>query len=175
VTYPSKRHAVSTGSRPAEKRNFRPTVGNQAPLCHKWGKVHAGECKANEPNCFKCGQFGHFKRNCPLDAPGGSRPPGNNFPPRRPAQARVYTLTPVEVDGEEEAGDNGVVRGTIFLFGILACTLFDSGATHSFISEAYIKLHHVKTQPLVQNLLVETHGGKKIVCDKMVKNCPIKI
>jgi hypothetical protein len=81
----------------------------------------------------------------------------------------VYTLTPVEVD-KEEGGDNGVVTGTIFLFGILECTLFDSGATHSFISEAYIKLRHVSTRPLVQNLTVETPGGKKVVCDKMVEN-----
>jgi hypothetical protein len=175
ATYPSKRPALSTGSRPAEKRNFPPTTGNQALTFHKCGKVHAGECKANEPNCFRCGQFGHFKRNCPLDAPGGSRPPGNNFPPRRPAQARVYTLTPVEVDEEEERGFNDVVTSTIFLFGILACTLFDSGATHSFIFEAYIKLRHVSTRPLVQSLTVETLGGKKVVCDKMVENCPINI
>jgi hypothetical protein len=86
----------------------------------------------------------------------------------------VYTLTPVEVD-EKEGGDNGVVTCTIFFFGILACTLFDSGATHSFISEAYIKLCHVSTQPLVQNLTVETPGGEKVVCDKMVENCPINI
>jgi hypothetical protein len=92
-----------------------------------------------------------------------------------PTKARVYTLTPVEVDEEEEGGDNGVVTGTIFLFGILACTLFDSRATHSFISEAYIKLRHVSTGPLIQNLTVETLGGKKVVCDKMVENCPINI
>jgi hypothetical protein len=134
VSYQSKRPALSTGSRPVEKRNFPSIAGNQALTCHKCGKVHAGECKANEPNCFRCGQFGHFKRNCPLDAPRGSRPPGNNFPPRRPAQARVYTLTPVEIDEEEEGSDNGVVTGTIFSFGILACTLFDSEATiHSFL------------------------------------------
>jgi hypothetical protein len=175
VTCPSQRPALSIGSRPIEKRNFPPTTGNQALVCHKCGKVHAGECKANEPNCFRCGQFGHFKRNFPLDASGGSRPPGNNFPPRRLAQARVYTLTPVEIDEEEEGGDNGVVTGTIFLFGILACTLLDSGATHSFISEAYNKLHHVSTRSLVQNLTVETPEGKKVVCDKMVENCPINI
>ncbi|XP_062171034.1 uncharacterized protein LOC133876803 [Alnus glutinosa] len=146
VSYPSKRPALGTGSRPAEKRNFPPTAGNQATSCYKCGKVHAGECKASEPNCFRCGQFGHFKRNCPLDAPEGSRPPGNNFPPRRPAQARVYTLTPVEVDEEEERGVNDVV----------------TGATQSFISEAYIKLRHVSTRPLVQSLTVETPGGKKV-------------
>jgi len=174
ATYPSKQPALSTGSRPAEKRNFPPTTGNQALTCHKCGKVHAGECKASEPNCFKCGQFGNFKRNCPLDAPEGSRPPGNNFPSRRPAQARVYTLTPVQVDKEEERGVNDVVTGTIFLFGILACTLFDLGATHSFMSEAYFRLRHVSTRLLVQNLTVETPGGKKIVCDK-IETCPIVI
>jgi hypothetical protein len=175
VTCPSKRPALSIGSRPVEKRNFPPTAANQALVCHKCGKVHAGECKANEPNCFRCGQLGHFKRNCPLDASRGSRPPGNNFPPRRLAQARVYTLTPVEIDEEEEGCDNNVVTGTIFLFGILACTLLDSGAIHSFISKAYIKLRQVSTRSLVQNLTVETPEGKKVVCDKMVENCPINI
>jgi hypothetical protein len=87
----------------------------------------------------------------------------------------VYTLTPVEVDEEDEGGDNSVVTGTIFLFGILACTFFDSWATHSFISEAYIKLRHVSIQPLVQKLMLETPGGKKIVCDKMEENCPINV
>ncbi|XP_062164975.1 uncharacterized protein LOC133871563 [Alnus glutinosa] len=111
VSYPFKRPALSTASRPAEKRNFPPTTGNQVPLCQRCGKVHAGECKASEPNCFKCGQRGHFRRNCPLDAPEGSRLPRNNVPPRQLTQARVYTLTPVEEDEEEERGVNDVVTG----------------------------------------------------------------
>jgi hypothetical protein len=73
--------------------------------------------------------------------------PRKQLPTKATCPARVYTLTPVEVDEEEERGDNDVVIGTIFLFSILACTLFDSRATHSFISKAYIKLHHVSTQP----------------------------
>jgi len=40
---------------------------------------------------------------------------------------------------------------------------------------AYIKLRHISTQPLVQNLTVETPEGKKVLCDKMVVNCPINI
>jgi len=83
VTYSSKRPALSARSRPAEKRNFPPTTGNQVPICHKYEKVHAEECKANEPNYYKCGQFGHFKRNCPLDGPRGNQPPRNGFPSRR--------------------------------------------------------------------------------------------
>ncbi|XP_062151919.1 uncharacterized protein LOC133860302 [Alnus glutinosa] len=146
VSYPFKRPALNTASRPAEKRNFPPTTRNQVPLCQRCGKMHAGECEASEPNCFKCGQRGHFRRNCPLDAPEGSRLPRNNVPPRQPAQARVYTLTPIEGDEEEERGVNDVV----------------TGATHSFISEAYIKLCHVNTRPLVQSLTVETPGGKKV-------------
>jgi len=144
VTYPSKRPALSAGSRSAEKRNFPLTVGNQATICHKYGKVHAKECKANKPNCFKCGQFGHFKRNCPLDAPKGFRPLGNNFPPRRSAQAKVYTLIPVEVD-EEEGGDNGFVTGTIFLFvSLRVLFLIQELHIHSFLKHTlnYVTLAH---------------------------------
>jgi hypothetical protein len=52
------------------------------------------------------------------------------------AQARVYSLM---LEGEEEGvegdeEDADVVTGTIPLFGKVASTLFDSGATHSFIS-----------------------------------------
>jgi hypothetical protein len=89
------------------------------------------------------------------------------------AQARVYSLTPATNEEEEPSTD--VVTGTIPLFGRLACVLFDSGATHSFISSTYVKLCNMNTKPLKQNIRVSNPVGDTVTCVKYVENCPIVI
>jgi hypothetical protein len=71
-----------------------------------------------------------------MNTAGGSKPQGGGSQQQYPAQARVYSLTPGGVDDEEGFAD--VVTCTVPLFGSLACTLFDSGATQSFISSTYM-------------------------------------
>jgi hypothetical protein len=78
-----------------------------------------------------------------------------------------------EDEGEEENTD--VETGTIPLFGNLASTLFDSGATHSFISSTYVKLCSMITQPLNQNISVSTPAGDVVTCRKFIEDCPIVI
>jgi hypothetical protein len=85
---------------------------------------------------------------------------------KNPAQARVYSLTPRGVEDEDEGDEENtnVVTGTIPLFGNLASTLFDSNATHSFISTTYVKLCSMITQPLNQNITVSTPTGDVVTC-----------
>lgn len=94
-----------------------------------------------------------------------------------PAQARVYSLTPGGVEDEEEGDEENtdVVAGTIPLFGNLASTIFDSGATHSFISSTYVKLCSMITQPLNQNITISTPAGDVVTCRKFIEDCPIVI
>jgi hypothetical protein len=87
----------------------------------------------------------------------------------------VYSLTLESTDDEENEENVDVVTGTIPLFGSLACTLFDSGATHSFVSAAYAKLSCMKIEPLRRNILVVTPIGDSLTCRKVVENCPIVI
>lgn len=68
-----------------------------------------------------------------------------------------------------------MVTGTIPLFGNLASTFFDSGATHSFISSTYDKLCSLITQPLDQNITVSTPAGDVVTCRKIAMDCPIVI
>jgi hypothetical protein len=85
----------------------------------------------------------------------------------------VYAITPENVLAEDNAAD--VITGTIPLFGIVACVLFDPGATHSFISSSYVKLCRVNTEPLEQNICVATLVGDTVTCKMYVGNCPIVI
>jgi hypothetical protein len=123
--------------------------------------------------CFLCGKPGHMKSECPQLTTNNDKPQGNNYQPKQPAQARVYSLTPA--NNEEEAPSTDVVTGTIPLFGRLACVLFNFGATHSFVSSTYVKLCNMNTKPLEQNIRVTNPVGNTVTCVKFVENCPIVI
>jgi hypothetical protein len=79
-----------------------------------------------------------------MNTMGGTGAQRNDSQQIKPAQARVYTLTPVDDDENDEA-NNDVVTGTIYLFGTLMYTLFDSRVINSFISALYTKICHICT------------------------------
>jgi hypothetical protein len=63
----------------------------------------------------------------------------------------VFALTPNNAKTKDL--DDGVVTGTIPLFSSLAYTLFDSSATHSFVSTIYAKLCNMSMEPFRQNMI----------------------
>ena len=85
----------------------------------------------------------------------------------------MFALTPDNV--KTEAVDADVVTGTIHLFSSLACTLFDSGATHFFVATTYAKLCSMSVEPFRQNITVVTLVGKSLLCNKVVVDCSIII
>jgi hypothetical protein len=76
--------------------------------------------------------------------------------------------------GEAET-ENEVVIGILPLFSGKAIVLFDSGATHSFISTKYARRFHISIEPMEVGVLVATPVGKAVICRKIVLNCPICI
>jgi hypothetical protein len=100
-------------------------------------------------------------------------PQGGSNQQKQQTQARVYSLTSGSVDGEENEENADVVTCTIPLFGSLACTLFDSGATHSFVFVVCAKLSCI--EPLRRNISVVMPIGDSLICRKVVENCPIII
>jgi hypothetical protein len=53
----------------------------------------------------------------------------------------------------------GVVIGEFLVSSILATILFDSGASHSFISSSFVEKHNIPTILLKAPMLTRTPGG----------------
>jgi hypothetical protein len=172
-THPSKKQAVSgSGSNSYGKKKCSSGLWElKAKLCKVWEaalwgmqvRFYVAFSVANRAIC----------KGMPTTTASNDKPQGNSYQPRQPAQARVYSLTPANNEDEEPSTD--VVTGTLPLFGRLACVLFDSGATHSFISSTYVKLCNMNTKPLEQNIRVTNPVGDAVTCVKYVENCPIVI
>jgi hypothetical protein len=101
-----------------------------------------------ERRCFTCREKGHFANQCPNPR---NRPPlvaastpaptrGANSIPVAARQNYVRgKVNQVAVEEAQEAPD--VVIGTFSINDLSSVVLFDSGASHSFISAAYVEKH----------------------------------
>ena len=86
--------------------------------------------------CNNCGNEGHFGKDCPTLAKVAARPPvqrrdKGNMPH---ATGRVYAMT-----GAKAIGSGNLVMGFCLIDGMKCCVLYDSRATHSFVSDACVK------------------------------------
>jgi hypothetical protein len=71
--------------------------------------------------------------------------------------------------------ENGVVTSTLSLFIGKAIILFDSSATHSFISAKYARSLHINLEPMEVGVVVSTPVGKSVLRRKLVRGCLIHI
>jgi hypothetical protein len=67
------------------------------------------------------------------------------------APTRVYALFP-----RESKGGSKVMTGTTPILGFEASVLFDSGATHSFVSIVFVRLSRLVVRTLKPSLAVTT-------------------
>jgi hypothetical protein len=110
--------------------------------------------------CYRCGQFGHFIKDCV----------GKGVAQKSLVPAQVYVL----VLGELERGSK-VVIGTTPILGLEASVLFDSGATHSFISIVFIRLSRLVVRTLESSLAITTPVRKTVVSKRVVCECSVSI
>jgi hypothetical protein len=139
-----------------------PTAGNQ--------NVQRTQATQNPPQgewkCFACGEKGHFANQCPN--PRSHPPPtaastaaptrGVNSVPVAARQNYVRgKVNHVTVEEAQEAPD--VVIVTFSINDISTVVLFDSGASHSFISAAYVEKHNLPIAPLRCQMIFSSPGG----------------
>ena len=64
------------------------------------------------------------------------------------------------VTAESAAESLNVVIGTSMVNSYPATMLFDTGATHSFIAQSFVKHHGIRTSTLKRCMLVSSPGGQ---------------
>ena len=117
--------------------------------CATYGHQHPSkECWKCSGKCFNCGELGHKATEC-------KKPQGKPEARKIVYQGWVFALT------DEEASETPtVMTGTLLIDNCYAKVLFDSGATHSFISSNFAKsLQNRHLENFEGELLVRTPIG----------------
>ncbi|XP_073051252.1 uncharacterized protein [Primulina eburnea] len=130
------------------------------PVCPKCGKMHTGECLVGSNRCFRCGGVGHVIKNCPVKGEKG----------KDRVQGRIFTMTK-----EGANPDSSVMSGTILISGKAAVTLIDTGATHSFMSEIFLRSLNVvpSFEPLHYSILLPL--GDELWPSSILKGCTVQV
>jgi hypothetical protein len=119
-----------------------------------------------ERRCFTCGEKGHFTNQCPnlrnrppLAAASTPAPTHGANSVSVPARQNFVhgKVNHVAVEEAQEAPD--VVIGTFSVNDLSAVVLFDSGASHFFISVAYVEKHNLPMALLRSQMIVSSPRG----------------
>jgi hypothetical protein len=145
---------ASTSQTPiAGNQNDQRTQATQKPL-------------PGEQRCSACGEKGHFANQCPNShsrpTPAAASTPapirGANSVPVAARQNYVREkVNHVTVEEAQEAPD--VVIATFSVNDLSAVVLFDSGASHSFISAVYVEKHNLPIALIRCQMIVSSPGG----------------
>src|SRR3954465_7733624 len=120
--------------------------------------------RPNMITCFKCGEPGHYIRECPQNNPSQF---GKSVG-RGKSTAKVLVARPAtsvcrhcnSVSAGETQGDPNVVPGTLLVNCHPATVLFDTEASHSFISDSYARLHNTTFSDMPTSMELQTPGSR---------------
>ena len=130
------------------------------------GNVHSGHNNGNGQHrhnheqkkdvsqvmCFKCKNKGHYATECPERKADEAAKP-NPF-----QKGHVNHVNVEEVYDEPDA-----VIGMFLLNTFTALVLFDTGASHSFISRAFVSKNGLPTETIGKTMKVTSPGGEILV------------
>ncbi|CAA0809447.1 Uncharacterized mitochondrial protein AtMg00860, partial [Striga hermonthica] len=147
---------------------------------------HGTQTYARADICYYCHEHGHFASRCPKrlqQQPQQPQQPPQQQQPRQQAQrppqqqqqrgrqqARVYAI-----DQAEAAQQPDTMSGMVVLNDIHVFALFDTGATHTFISRRCLDAIGVHAVTAVDPLEVSLAPGRKIVTSAKASDLSLSI
>ncbi|XP_075479401.1 uncharacterized protein LOC142520284 [Primulina tabacum] len=136
--------------RPPQAPRVPKPYGGQPCLRCSW--FHFVECRWGTFRCFVCGHEGHKAADCPKS--------------KGPTTDKAYVMHAEEA---EAALDSTLITG------VAMHALLDSGATHSFISESFMKRLGIK--PVVMDLgyRVSIPSGDQMFTSRIVKGLELRL
>jgi hypothetical protein len=125
--------------------------------------------QANDNRCFTCGNTGHYTKNCPGNQQGQNS--NQNQGKRQKVQVRQGRLNFTTMADIPEGAP--VMTGIFSALNNPAIILFDSGASHSFISTKFsakcqLPFHHTNG-----GITISTLGGR-VATYQINRHVPIK-
>ena len=106
--------------------------------------------------CRKCGQPGHFAKFCTQNQNATTAQPRNlNARPSAIGRANVN-----HVKFEEAQQDTNIVMSSLLVNSIPANVLFDTRASHSFMSEKFARSHDIPFEEMSSPLIIQSPGAK---------------
>jgi hypothetical protein len=124
---------------------------------------------SSSTGCFNCGKFGHFIKDYPYPKQNkfnnqqnsGSSNQGKGNMANNSADKNVkktgriyYTQVATTPEGEP------VMMGTFLVANHLAVILFDSGASHTFISKKFVEKHCIPCTKSREGFIIHSPGGQ---------------
>ncbi|CAA0830745.1 Unknown protein, partial [Striga hermonthica] len=165
---PPKNNKRKGKGAPMDKRTRRRL--HQIPKCLTYGRLNRGECRFGQDVCYYCHDPGHFANRCPKKAKQPQQPQQPQQPPQQQQQARVYAVDQTEAEQQPDTMSGMVVLNNIPVFA-----LFDTGATHSFISRRCLDAIGVRATTAIDPLEVSLASGRKIVTSVKASDLSLSI
>ena len=117
-----------------------------------------------------CDQTRHYARHCPNKKPVGGASAKKLVGDRPRAPGHIFALTTTKAT---QLGN--LVQFNCLLFGHDVVVLFDSGATHSFVSNECVRRLGLVMRELGCELIVTTPASGEVSTTSMCVACPMEV
>ncbi|WVZ22654.1 hypothetical protein V8G54_001198 [Vigna mungo] len=167
-----------SGGKTMKKPYERPQpISQWTPKCFQCGGNHLRrdypkltDVKKEVRVCFTCNKQGHISRDCPQRKASGAEPQKTVNVGKPQASGRVFAMS-----GAEAEKSSNLILDVCSLFGKNVLVLFDSGATHSFISLLCVEKLGLSLSDLGCELVVSTPTSGQVSTSSVCVGCPIEV